>query len=517
MPRVALPASGQDRRPIAESGTPGDYRKLCPGSTGPTSWLKPQVLARSRNHLVAKLHDPIARLREEWLRVQGVPGGEARADALRITQHAERKRISFVVLGDTGEGDASQMAVVPGLLKVARGTDFTVICSDVVYPAGEARDYEAKLLCPYRDLPGPIYGVPGNHDWYDRLTGFMTHFCGAQQAPEGDVWAGGGVRGRLASVLWRSPGNPEPRDAQPAVQRGPYWSLDAGPVVLVAVDTGIDGAIDEPQGDWLLRVSRERPGTPKILLTGKPPIADAQYRPSPIAGHLHRGRAMTVDDVVRDLRHGYVAVIGGDIHNYQRYPLTLDDGRRIAYIVAGGSGAFTHGTHKIPRIDDERTGVASQVLARAGARVLVSEADSRLFPSRAWSLHWFARRFAHTQPLDGPALSYLDAAALIGDALGLEPVDPKARETLARYRADGLPLHVLAAQTLFFRPLPAPGKLFQRFTSEFLDWNDPPLAKSFLRVDADEERIRLRCYRATGWLQDEVYPPVEEDVSIPVR
>ena len=247
MPRTALPASGQDRLPIAESGTPGEYRKLCPDSAGPTSWLHPRILLRSRNHVVAKLHDPVARLREEWLRVQGVPSGEARVDALRISEHAGRECTAFVVLGDTGEGDASQMAVVPGLHKVARGTDFTVICSDVVYPAGEAGDYEAKLLCPYRNLPGPIYGVPGNHDWYDRLTGFMTHFCGAEQAPDGDIWAGAGVRGRLASVLWRSSDVPKPREAQAAVQPGPYWSLDAGPVVVVAVDTGIDGAIDEPQ------------------------------------------------------------------------------------------------------------------------------------------------------------------------------------------------------------------------------------------------------------------------------
>jgi hypothetical protein len=352
--------------------------------------------------------------------------------------------------------------------------------------------------------------------------GFMTHFCNAQRSPAGAGWHG--TRGRLASILWRGGSDPDAESVSAArrhrpaarydAQRGPYWSADAGPVRLVAIDTGIDGRVDRPQGDWLLQVSRERQGTPKILLTGKPQIVEGRYSPSPITGHSHRDRELTVDDVVRDPRHDYVAVIGGDIHNYQRYPVRLEDGRRIDYVVCGGSGAFMHGTHKIRRIDDEREGVAAQMLARAGARVSVSEAETHLFPPRSWSLFWFAQRMGGCLP--GPDLTYPQAGALIGDALDLEPLDPQARRLLAAWRRDGMPIAVRAMQTAFFRPLPAPGMLFQRFVGEFLDWNDPPLAKSFMRVDADSERIRLRCYRATGWLEDERHPPVDDDVTIAV-
>lgn len=159
--------------------------------------------------------------------------------------------------------------------------------------------------------------------------------------------------------------------------------------------------------------------------------------------------------------------------NYQRYPVTLEDGRLITYVVAGGSGAFTHGTHKIARIDDPDDGVEAQMPARAGARVGLTEEESHLFPPRAWSLYWFVTRLARRSPVGVPDISYIDAAAMIGDALGLQPLDPRAREALERYRRDGMPVHLRATQALFFRWLPAPGGVFQRFAAEFLDWERP--------------------------------------------
>ena len=56
------------------------------------------------------------------------------------------------------------------------------------------------------------------------------------------------------------------------------------------------------------------------------------------------GSAETLDDIVRDPRSNYVAAIGGDRHNYQRYPVRLPDGRTLQYIVKGGGGRF-HARH----------------------------------------------------------------------------------------------------------------------------------------------------------------------------
>jgi hypothetical protein len=63
---------------------------------------------------------------------------------------------------------------------VRAGTDFMVVSSDAIYPAGDAEDYDAKFYGPYEDHPNPIYALPGNHDWFDGLVGFMHHLCGAE-------------------------------------------------------------------------------------------------------------------------------------------------------------------------------------------------------------------------------------------------------------------------------------------------------------------------------------------------
>src|SRR5207244_3007203 len=105
-------------------------------------------------------------------------------------------------------------------------------------------------------------------------------------------------------------GEPEQQARQPA----PYFAIDAGPVRLVGIDTGIAGDIDTDQALWLRRVSADS-GLPKVLLTGKPIYVDGEHHPGKI-----EGSADTVDDIVRDPINNYVAAIGGDIHNYQRYP-----------------------------------------------------------------------------------------------------------------------------------------------------------------------------------------------------
>ena len=48
-------------------------------------------------------------------------------------------------MGDTGEDDASQYAVLPAVEAATEGTDFMVICSDVIYPAGGAEGYADKF------------------------------------------------------------------------------------------------------------------------------------------------------------------------------------------------------------------------------------------------------------------------------------------------------------------------------------------------------------------------------------
>ena len=65
------------------------------------------------------------------------------------------------MLGEPGEGNASQYALVSPLETLGARTHCKVICNDVIYPAGGVDQYEGKFYRPYRDYKRPIYAVPG--------------------------------------------------------------------------------------------------------------------------------------------------------------------------------------------------------------------------------------------------------------------------------------------------------------------------------------------------------------------
>jgi calcineurin-like phosphoesterase family protein len=414
-----------------------------------------------------------------------------------VVDHSQKERISFVVMGDTGEGDASQYAVVPPLLNAAAGTEFLFICSDVIYPAGGIDAYRDRFFRPYSGYPGPIYAVPGNHDWYDDLAGFMFHFCGVEERPPVRAES---VRGWIRNLLSSKPKPANtaavaemhalrPTPAQQSHQPAPYFAIDAGPVRLVAIDTGITGVVDRDQAEWLRQVSRE-PDKPKVLLTGKPIYVDGKHRPGKI-----EDSEQTVDDIVRDPAHGYVAAIGGDIHNYQRYPVTLPDGRVIQYVVSGGGGAFMHATHKIPRIDLPG----------------LSEDDFRCYPLRGDSLSFYSKLYDQKLGFGFRKLAIPpdEAAAIMAERFGCAPTRSSAEEVTVSAQSRR------AASVVF--PLPGRGRgaLHLPF-SEFFDWNEPPFFKSFLRVEAEPGALRIRCFAATGCLGQEENPPVEDEVTIAI-
>ena len=430
------------------------------------------------------LGDPTNDRRRRWVAQLGRPEQEL------VVADFAGDRTAFALLGDTGEGDASQYAVVAPLLEESRGCAFLFLCSDLVYPAGGIEEFGRKVVCPYREFPGAIFGIPGNHDWYDDADGFMYWFCGARQRPR---------RARRMPLsprwwrdrLWRM--SPQARGEEieriealrPAPsQPGPYFAIDAGPLLLVAIDAGMGGPLDRDQGAWLRRISAG--SRPKILLTGKPLFANGRRVERRIDG------GGTVNAIVADAANGYVATIGGDIHNYQRYLVPLEDGRRQLHLVSGGGGAFLHETHTIGKLRPERCG---------GAR----EEDFRLYPLRGDSLARFSRLYGRKL---GPLQRLLwipadDAAAIVGERIGVEPVRAAAREARPNswQRA--------SAAILYALPGRAHGPLHFPF-SALLDSNKPPLFKHFLRVDADERELSIRCHGVSGCRDAGARAPVED-------
>lgn len=473
----------------------GRFRRLVPGESSPFSWLDPVPLWQSRNQVLGQLlGDPTNDERRSWMEVQR-EAGKLSPDLI-LKEYAGLEEVSFVMIGDPGEGDASQFALVPPLLARGGDTHFMVICSDVIYPAGDSDDYEDKFYRPYEGYPAPIYALPGNHDWYDGLAGFMFHLCNAEtaapKAANSSSW-----KERLRWRLWRKPRPVDPealarREAwrsareQRSSQRSPYFAIETGPLLIVGIDTGMGGSIDREQGQWLRRISREI-DKPKLLLTGKPIYVDGEYHPGVIEG------GGTVDEIVRAPEHNYVAAIGGDTHNYQRYPVRLADGRKIEYIVSGGGGAYMSATHRIPYVNLPG----------------VNENDFRCYPRRGDSLSFYSnlydRRFGFGKgwfeiPPD-------EAAAYMAQRLGIEPAREGDRAAYISRRARRVAGWLL--------PLPGRGRgPLHHFFSEFFDWNEPPLFKNFLRIDASGSELRIRCFAATGCAEHEENPPLEDQVSV---
>jgi hypothetical protein len=397
------------------------------------SWLTARALLDSANDEVAKLiHDLVNDRRQRWTAAQRAAGVLEKHRDLVVGRRNAR---SCLILGDPGEADGSQYAVIRPMLEVDRalGSDFMVVLSDVIYPAGDVNAYVNGFYEAYREYEKPIFALPGNHDWYDGLNGFMFHFCGAEAlGPTAYRQSSYSPPERVAGMLWRKADRPDRtllnehrsrRGERGALdQPGPYWAMDIDGVRLIAIDTGIKGTIDREQGEWLLRVSLSS-DQPNVLLTGKPLWVDGEYKPTPIEWGDKSGppeidwdrRALpdrpieTVDDIVCHEAFGYVAAIGGDVHNYQRLTVRVKapEERRIEYIVAGGSGAYMSPTHAIGKVGEslpqskkERKKEAKRPKPPPGVEPVKDE-DFRCYPTRGDSLayysDWFGQRIVKGQ------------------------------------------------------------------------------------------------------------------------
>lgn len=85
--------------------------------------------------------------------------------------------VRFVVMGDTGEGNAAQGEVAAAVASTcaAEGCDFVLLLGDNIYNSGvdsvEDPQWQSKFEEPYRDIELPFYAVLGNHDYGGTLYG----------------------------------------------------------------------------------------------------------------------------------------------------------------------------------------------------------------------------------------------------------------------------------------------------------------------------------------------------------
>jgi 3',5'-cyclic AMP phosphodiesterase CpdA len=251
---------------------------------------------------------------------------------------------SFIVIGDTGEGDASQQVLKDSLLRAAAADDvrFVVLSSDVVYPTGAMKDYESRFWLPFKGVTKPVYAIPGNHDWYDALEGFVATFFkrdAARLAMKARIAADGGLSSttdeRIEEFITRAEYLRGQYGVPTGAQDAPFFQVQTPSFALIAVDTGVLRGVDPEQLNWLRAVLEASRGKMVMAVLGHPIFA---------GGHdVARGDPEFTE--VRDLlrAHGVRIVMAGDTHDLEYYeePVAGDSGSFVIHHwVNGGGGAY---------------------------------------------------------------------------------------------------------------------------------------------------------------------------------
>lgn len=267
-------------------------------------------------------------------------------------------QIVFHMAGDIG---ASSQRKYPGELSVAdrlaqdahsvappAGPAFLYLLGDLIYDFGEAQYYFDQFYEPYRNYPGPIFAIPGNHDSFivpgtapaqAPLVTFQRNFCAASPV----VTAEAGSLHRTAMT-----------------QPGVYFTLDAPFVRIIGLFSNAledPGVLSSEQGTWatvpdlqlaflaaqLARIKSDRFTGAVLLATHHPPFC---YAPPAGAGGggFHGGSPRMLADIDRVCAAQGVyphAFLAGHAHNYQRFTRSIAFGGgsyQVPFLICGGGG-----------------------------------------------------------------------------------------------------------------------------------------------------------------------------------
>jgi uncharacterized membrane protein HdeD (DUF308 family) len=271
-----------------------------------------------------------------------VPGTVGSTDAFTLSPAGTTGDFSFVVIGDTGEGDASQHVLHDQLLAVTahETVKFLVISSDVVYPNGEMHDYEDKFWLPFKGVTKPVYAIPGNHDWYDALEAFSATFfepaaarASIRARVEADLRVSSTTTARIDALI-REAGRLRSEYRVPTgFQRAPFFEIQSEQFALIAVDTGVLKKIDRAQTEWLQGALARARGKFTMAILGHPFFA--------AGGDVTSGNEefARLKAMLRD--HGVAIVMAGDTHDLEYYEEPGPAGESpIHHFVNGGGGAY---------------------------------------------------------------------------------------------------------------------------------------------------------------------------------
>ncbi len=239
--------------------------------------------------------------------------------------------------------------------KTERGR-ILVMGGDEVYPVPKAREYENRLLGPYRSaLPcapaeaPELFAVPGTHDWYDGLVNFTSIFCRSR-------WIGG----------WRT----SQRRSYFAVKLPHGWWL-------WGIDIQFGACIDEAQRQYFAdaAATQMRPGDRVVLCMSKE--VDSGRKQDEI--HSDRDVAYLEREIIEANGGELRLYLKSGKHYYSRYE--EETGPR-QHIESGGGGAFLHPTHNLADRIEVPGASGARAFRRAGT--YPSSAESKRLRKRIW-------------------------------------------------------------------------------------------------------------------------------------
>lgn len=282
------------------------------------------------------------------VRASGPPAAGAQAFAVTPAHLPARGDFSFIVIGDTGEGDASQHVLRDSLWQAAAQPDvrFVVLSSDVVYPTGAMRNYEANFWLPFKGVRVPVYAIPGNHDWYDALEGFAATFLEPSAARlamrariEADERLTTTTDHDIEALIATAARLGREYGVRVAGQRASFFQVQTEEFALIAVDTGVARRVDAEQWAWLQSALQAAQGKFIMAVLGHPLYAGGHYLvdredddPTGFAA---------IHALLR--RHGAAIVMAGDTHDLEYYvepPAAGAAPRPMYHWVNGGGGAY---------------------------------------------------------------------------------------------------------------------------------------------------------------------------------
>lgn len=250
---------------------------------------------------------------------------------------------SFVVIGDPGEGDASQLILKDQIVSVTNQPDvkFMVISSDVVYPSGTLKDYEKKFWLPFKGVTKPVLAIPGNHDWYDALEGFNATFLDSAAARKAiqarinkDLNISSTTDDRITEMLGKVAEWKKEYGVPTGFQKAPYFQISTKDFVFISIETGVERQIDSLQLKWVKEVLDSSKGKFVMALLGHPFYAIGEYQGSmnPAFEELHQ--------LLR--KYKVPLVMAGDTHDLEYYKETDSAGSDYVmhHFVNGGGGAY---------------------------------------------------------------------------------------------------------------------------------------------------------------------------------